>query len=144
MYLNQVSSQFRLPEGRQGDARLHRDFSVLGHDGLGSELAGRGGSISMVRTEETPTAHGGLQGGETASHVDGGGGGGDGEYDMGLDEFLEVLKEELPIVVSFLSRLSFSKLCSLLWILGFSASKGILLPLIPQKIAVTSCCSVLS
>lgn len=142
MYLNQVSSQFRLPEGRQGDARLHRDFSVLGHDGLGSELAGRGGSISMVRTEETPTAHGVLQGGETASHVDGGGG--DGEYDMGLDEFLEVLKEELPIVVSFFSRLSFSKLRSLLWILGFSASKEILLPLFPQKIAVTSCCSVLS
>lgn len=142
MYLNQVSSQFRLPEGRQGDARLHRDFSVLGHDGLGSELAGRGGSISMVRTEETPTAHGVLQGGETASHVDGGGG--DGEYDMGLDEFLEVLKEELPIVVSIFSRLSFSKLRSLLWILGFSASKEILLPLFPQKIAVTSCCSVLS
>jgi hypothetical protein len=142
MYLNQVSSQFRLPEGRQGDARLHRDFSVLGHDGLGSELAGRGGAISMVRTEETPTAHGVLQGGETASHVDGGGG--DGEYDMGLDEFLEVLKEELPIVVSIFSRLSFSKLRSLLWILGFSASKEILLPLFPQKIAVTSCCSVLS
>lgn len=111
MYLNQVSSQFRLPEGRQGDARLHRDFSVLGHDGLGSELAGRGVSITMVRTEETPTA---LQGAETPSHVDGGGGGGDGEYDMGLDEFLEVLKEDLPIDVSFFLRLlsrSFAHCC---------------------------------